>query len=196
MLNPDHYDIYNTLTFETAFQNPNGQNDWINDREDLIKRLQTQIPALDNNPTSYRALARNLIRCAHDLDTAIKGGGLFEQGMSDIKIPDCFVTRCDAIKEELLHQGKLLIDSPAPVDSVAVAVELIAIQIGRLTLSRDGDADAQAEGWDLLVEQLRLEVLGNDGEEVKGSEGDLWECLDFPVPGCECVQCTRRLLID
>lgn len=193
MKNPD---IYIGPTFDEAFQNTNGQTDWINDREKLTKSLYTQIQALDNHPTSYRALARKLIRITHDLDTLIKGGGLFERGMSGIKIPGCFVPRCDAIKEELLHQGRLLIDSLA-ARKVACAVELISLQICRLTLSSAGDGDPQARGTDLMVKQLRAEVLGRRGVDmVNGRRGDLWEGLDFAVSACDCEQCERRFLGD
>lgn len=116
---------------------------WQTDRNNLSATLHSQSQNLSNNPSFYRTVVRNLIRAAHELDTIILGGGLFEYAMDGEGRPlaDGFVSSCNAIQRGVLAMSGLLLDSPGGWGYVAKVVEVLGVLVGRLVLFGDDDGD-------------------------------------------------------
>lgn len=136
--------------FYLEFGNPTGGHEaWKTDHNNLSTHLQSQSQQLADHPECYRAVVRNLIHCAHELDTIILGGGLLEHAMNGNGRPLAgdFVPRCEAIQREILVQSSSLVDCPLRWAFVSKVIELLGVLVGRLVLFGDvGEEDDDGDG--------------------------------------------------
>lgn len=186
-------------TFTHKFENPHGPKDWITDREKLLRKLLPLSEKLNEHPETYRAISRSLMKYAHNLDTLVKGSGLFESAMSGTGIPFCFVPRCDMIRDELVKLSRLLTDSTDQREYVCMAAECLCVQLRRLSLCPYGGGDFAAEAQDGMVDQARAGILGRWTEQrwdvmsMWKRFWGVWVRLDSAVEECGCYQCVRRM---
>lgn len=203
MQNPQ---LTNGNTFTQRFQNPYGLEDWIADREKILYKLHSLSERLTAHPETYRAISRSLMKYAHKLDTLLKGGGFFELAMSGTDVPFCFMKRCDVIRDELVRLSRVLVDEPGQgqepsrTEYVALAVEVLCVQFGRLTLCKRGGGDREAVARDGLVDEAKGEILGRWAERQlffmtlwMPIWRRVWVCLERAFEGCDCYQCLRRM---
>jgi hypothetical protein len=151
------------------------------ERDRLFTQLNEQSITLRNSPDQYLEIASEL----DDLALHI----------SSIKIndpPRCFAIKSNALTIMLQNHSALLKCHPSRFNEIAASVDLMQLQLGRLTM-QDGD-DEFAQKMDALASRIEASWMpreGMDGKEIGLMEHlhRIWRELNLSVPGCECGQC-------
>lgn len=178
---------------------------FLSTRADMVTRLLSNSHQLETQPLSVNLVSTFLDRIADELDSF---RALAARGRSSFPlIPRCFETRCARIISELRVQSRRLPGRYQLAPRGAVTVEMLAVQVGRLSISNSAAADAAAGDWhadkmdrvaDAKDQEWRDRCLYEDEEVEKWvRQGhELWVRLDAAVEGCECWQCGRRRVRD
>lgn len=173
-------------------------------RADIVTRLLSNSHQLETQPLSVNLVSTFLTRIADELDPfrALAAAASHERSSFPL-IPRCFEARCARIIAELRVQSRRLPGRCHFAPRGAVIVEILAVQVGRLSVfncaaAGDGYAEKMDRVADAKDREWRDRCLYED-EEVERwvRQGhELWVRLDAAVEGCECWQCGRRRVRD
>ena len=170
------------------------------DRKNLVSALTVELELLANDPARYLSVADALQWVSdemHALKLANNRDLLSFEGYG----PLCFSIRCGRIVTALHDQVRRLRGGPQNIAYVAEAIKMLIVQIGRLSLSRDGadsfanEMDSQAEDLDDFWRAKRPETGERRPEDTQAELYDLWVSLNEQSKQCTCDQCTRRFLL-
>jgi len=167
-------------------------------RVQVAKKLMHYSRKVDQQPDSYKTAAEFLTRCAEELArfshlpvTAPK----LLRGF----VPPCFGERCTRLVRELQRAGRTLQDQTAPVSPkmASLVIEILAVQLGRLTIGPSRDKDEYAAAMDLRMEKKDYEwkkrhIQDEDVTAMVRAVFNLSFKLSQRVEGCSCIQCARR----
>ncbi|KAJ5190555.1 uncharacterized protein N7498_009540 [Penicillium cinerascens] len=152
------------------------------ERDRLLTQLNEQSIALRRSPEQYLEIADVLDELA--------------QQISSIKIENnqsrCFSIKCNALTSTLLCHSELLKCHPSRSVEIAASIDLMQLQLGRLTMKVDDDDFAQK--MDALSNRMETSWTPTDEMDVKEIRlkehlHKIWRELNLSVPGCECGQC-------
>lgn len=113
------------------------------------------------------------------------------------KAPGCFHIRCDRIITEMRTQSLMFKIGENIAPCAPRLMEMYALAIGRLTLSSSG-RDQYAEKKDEEAMDKRFERQPRRAEHDDRLENivcdldAIWLRLNWPVDGCDCLQCHKR----
>jgi len=164
------------------------------ERDRLFTELKQQSIALRCSPTHYLEIAEMLDELARQI-SSIK---------VDNNTPRCFSIKCNALTITLQNHSELLKSHPSRFVQVADAIDLMQLQLGRLTVKADGDDDF-AQKMDVLT--ARMETSWVPTDEMDGNEArikehlrKIWRELNIRVVDCGCDQCQdqdeKRLVVE
>lgn len=164
------------------------------ERDRLLTQLNQQSIALRRSPEQYLEIADVLDELARQI--------------SSIKIENnqsrCFSIKCNALTSTLLCHSELLKCHPSRSVEIAASIDLMQLQLGRLTMKVDGDDDF-AQKMDALASRMETSWMPTDEMDVKEIRlkdhlHKIWRELNLSVPGCECGQCQdqdgERLVVE
>ncbi|KAJ5573512.1 uncharacterized protein N7459_007939 [Penicillium hispanicum] len=173
--------------------------DFPQDRKNLISALTVEFNILMNDPARYPSVAESLQWVADELH-ALKVANNADLLTLDGYSPVCFPLRCSRIVTGLQEQARRLRGGPQNIALVAEAIKMFIVQIGRLTLYRDGsdrfacEMDRRAEEMDDFWRARRPRDR-IDHADTQLRLYDLWVQLNQEIELCTCEQCTKRFLL-
>ncbi|OQD74091.1 hypothetical protein PENDEC_c012G05634 [Penicillium decumbens] len=123
------------------------------DREELFNSLMHQSRLIDEKPETYKSVAQYLVKVSSELDH-FKRLALAElpKQTDGRKVPRCFPTRCDMIKEEMQKLSQGLANKSLPPSVGSLLTEMFAVQVGRLTL--DGYSHSSTDNLPEIMERM------------------------------------------
>ncbi|KAJ5662247.1 uncharacterized protein N7477_009863 [Penicillium maclennaniae] len=159
---------------------------FIHQRDKLFTQLNEQSLLLKKCPEEYLVIAATLT----DLAQQIVSFKL------DANSPLCFSAKCNALTTTLLCHSDVLKSHPSRHVAIAASIDLMQLQLGRLTMKADGD-DEFAMKMDALASRMQTSWMpsdGIDGREVGVQEHlhRVWWELNLKVADCECADCVRE----
>ncbi|KAJ6126898.1 hypothetical protein N7523_002510 [Penicillium sp. IBT 18751x] len=159
---------------------------FIQQRDKLFTQLNEQSFLLKQSPEEYLVIADTL----NDLAQQIASIKL------DTDSPLCFSAKCNALTTTLLCHSDVLKSHPSRHVAIAASIDLMQLQLGRLTMKADGD-DEFAMKMDALSSRMEISWMPTDemhGREVGVQEHlhRVWRELNLKVGDCECADCVRE----
>jgi len=159
---------------------------------------------IDEKPETYKSVAQYLVKVSSELDH-FKRLALAElpKQTDGRKVPRCFPTRCDMIKEEMQKLSQGLANKSLPPSVGSLLTEIFAVQVGRLTL--DGYSHSSTDNLPEIMERrhgcrtdmkqfdwAERNVIDHKGQLIIRHVHPIFIRLNQVVPRCYCVQCTNR----
>lgn len=140
---------------------------------------------LKRSPEQYLVIADALDHLAQQIATF----------KLDANSPLCFSAKCTTLATTLLCHSDVLKSHPSRHVAIAASIDLMQLQLGRLTMKIDGDDFALK--MDALASQMESSWMpsdGMDGRELGVQEHlhRVWWELNLKVPGCECANCEEN----
>lgn len=170
------------------------------DRKNLVSALTVECEILTNDPARYPSVADSLQWVADEMHALKRANNALLLSFEGYA-PICFSIRCGRIVTALQDQVRSLRGGPQNIAFVIEAIKMLIIQIGRLSLSRDGsdpfanEMDCQAEDMDDFWRERRPQTSGTHHGDRQAQLYDLWVYLNEQSKQCTCDQCTRRFLL-
>lgn len=126
----------------------------------------------------------------------IKRFGEFEK-KEGRKLPPCLPVRCDLLKEEARRLSQALADKPNLTSFASLVMEMLSLQVGRLSMDGYSDIDKYAECTERQMQRNEFDWKkrhANDDQVtlVLSLVRPLWKRLNEPIRGCYCRQCMNR----
>ena len=169
------------------------------DRRNLVSALTIEFNILMSEPARYTSVADSLQWVADEVH-ALKVANNADLLTLDGYFPVCFPFRCTRIVNALQQQAHLLRGGPQNIEHVKEAIKMFIVQVGRLTLYRDGsdqfacEMDRRAEEMDDFWRGMRP-ASGVSHRDNAVQLYNLWTCLNEQIEQCTCDQCTNRFLL-
>lgn len=165
------------------------------DRESFVKSIQSKSRRVDRGAETHTAIAEWLANRLHEFDL-IKRFGELEKNEGR-KVPPCFPTRCDLLKEEMRRLSEALAEKPKLTSRASLVLEMLSLQVGRLTMDGYSNVDQYAEEMDRRIQGLEFDWKKRhlDDPEVTSvlrRFTRLSKRLNEPVRNCYCRQCMNR----
>ena len=156
---------------------------FIQQRDILFTQLNEQSTILKKSPEQFLVIADAL----NDLAQQIASFTL------DANPPLCFSAKCNALTTTLLCHSDVLKSHPSRHVAIAASINLMQLQLGRLTMKVDGDDDFALK-MDALASRMETSWMPSDGMDgrelgIKEHLHRVWWELNLKVPGCECANC-------
>jgi hypothetical protein len=151
----------------------------------LFTLLNEQSIFLKASPEQYIEIADAL----DDLVQQIAGMEI------DANSPPCFSAKYNALTTALLCHSDVLKSHPSRHVEIAASIDLMQLQLGRLTMKGAGE-DEFALKMDGLANRMETSWMPGDGigeKDIKIKEHlhRVWRELNLKVPGCECGHCEK-----
>lgn len=159
-------------------------------RVNLAENFRSASDRTSRKPVTYKWISKFFADRADDL-TDLKDIAAAR------KSPECFFIRCDRILTEMRTQSLLFKIGENLAPCAPRLMEMYALSVGRLTLSTSG-RDQYAEEKDEEAMEKRFERQPKRAEHSDRLENivcdldAIWLRLNWPVYGCDCVQCHKR----
>lgn len=139
-----------------------------------------------------------LLELLGEIDT-LKQIAYTEVDLPDERAHNCCVHRLNRVQTQLREQALLIRGHPQGESYqkcpaiFSLAIEMIAVQIGRCIIKSHPDRDAAHMELKAcsIDANLICDTVGV-GEMEKRTLKDLWRTLNAGVPNCRCHQCLRR----
>jgi hypothetical protein len=170
----------------------------MDNRASVVKKLMHHSRKVDYRPDSYQQAATFFTRCAKEIalvrELATTTGHLLCR-----LAPPCFSEKCVRIEKELQRVSRKLTSQTDPVlpATASLVIEMLAVEVGRLSLDPFKGKDEYAVEMDLRAEKKDYEWKQRhaDDEDVAATIRGVFKVsfkLRQPIEGCPCCQCVRR----
>lgn len=167
-------------------------------RNDLVNHLTTVYHRLQDQQPPPATVGEYLLEFIGEIDI-LKQITHKEVDLSNKRAYNCCIHRLNRVQAQLREQAVLLQGYPQGESYqicpaiFSIAIEMIAVQIGRCIINSHPDRDAaQMElKANFISANLLCNSLGVCEMEIQTLK-DLWRTLNAGVPGCRCHQCLRR----
>ncbi|KAJ5894973.1 hypothetical protein N7495_006664 [Penicillium taxi] len=163
-------------------------------RKELINFIDDISKQLAESPGLFKHLANRLTEGTGDMDE------LRRQALcTDTNLPPCLGKRLDLIKKEVSTACSILDGSLHLAPHAALVLNMLIIQIGRLSIRGYDYSDASAHGYEFEAYYTTQKLKSFDvskAEAATTAQRDIiaiWLRLNAPQDDCECQQCTRRV---
>lgn len=165
------------------------------DRESLVKAIQSKSRRVDRGAETHAAIAEWLANHRYEFDLIKRFGELEKK--EGRKVPLCFPVRCNLLKEALRRLSEELAGQPNSTSRASLVMEMLSLQVGRLSMDGYSSVDAYAE-------DIERRIQKNDFDWKKRHAHDnqitvilcqvlpVWNRLNQPVRNCYCRQCMNR----
>lgn len=165
------------------------------DRESFVKVIQSKSRRVDRRAESHATVAEWLSNHFYEVDM-IKRFGELEKNEGR-KVPPCFSVRCDLLKEEMHRLSQALADQPNLTSFASLVMEMLSLQVGRLSMDGYSNIDEYAEGIEQQIKRNEFDWKKRHAHDdqitlVLSLVRPLWKRLNEPIRNCYCRQCMNR----
>ncbi|CEJ59707.1 hypothetical protein PMG11_08319 [Penicillium brasilianum] len=167
-------------------------------RNQIVSRLTTVYHRLQYQQLSLFTVGEYLLEIIGEIDM-LKHIPYTEVDLPDERAHNCCVYRLTRVQVQLREQALLIRGHPQGESYqkcpaiFSLAIEMIAVQIGRCAIKSHADRDAAH--MELKACSIDANLLCDTvgvGEMEKRTLKDLWRTLNAGVPNCRCHNCLRR----
>lgn len=165
------------------------------DRESFVKSIQSKSRRVDRGAETHTAIAEWLANRLPEFDLIKRFGELEKK--EGRKVSPCFPARCDLLKEEMHRLSQALAEKPKLTSLASLVMEMLSLQVGRLSLDGYSNVDRYAEEMERRIQNREFDWKKRHLDDPKVSSvlrqvPELWKSLNEPVPNCYCRQCMSR----
>lgn len=165
------------------------------DREDFVKAIQSKSRRVDRQAETNTAVAQWLANRLPEFDL-IKRFGELEKNEGR-KVPPCFPVRCDLLREEMHQLSQALADQPNLTSLASLVMEMLSLQVGRLSLDGYSNVDHFAEEMERQMQRNEFDWKKRHADDdqvtfIVRQVHQLWIRLNQPIQNCYCRQCMYR----
>lgn len=165
------------------------------DRERFVRSIQSKSRRVDRGAETHAVIAEWLTNRLYEFDLIKRFGELEEN--EGRKVPPCFPVRCNLLKEEVRRLGEALADQPNLTSSASLVMEMLSLQVGRLSLDGYSSVDYYAEDIEQRIKKNDFDWKKRHAHDAQitvilGPALQVWNRLNQFVRNCYCRQCMHR----
>ena len=170
----------------------------MDNRASLVNKLMHYSRKIDHRKDSFQETANFLARCASELAMVGKLASTTDQLLYQ-RTAACFIQKCTRLETELHNASKELTDRTffCSQERASLLIEMLAVQVGRLTLDPYSGVDKYAMAMDLRAtnkeyEWKRRHAQDDDTFSVIRGAFKLSLRLNQRMQFCPCLQCATK----
>lgn len=170
----------------------------MDNRASLVNKLMHHSRKVDLRKNSFQETADFLARCASELALGSKLASTTDQLLYQ-RTAACFIQKCTRLETEMQNVSKELTDRnfPCSQERASLLIEMLAVQVGRLTLDPYSGDDEYAMAMNLRATNKEYEwkkrhAKDDDTFSVIQGVFKLSLRLNQRMQFCPCLQCATK----